>query len=118
MVRTAASSFTIKANNYIRLDDGYFVLSGSQTAYLTGLIEGGYFQLKLGDDWEVVTDVSQYQINYYDAAKAKAATGYEFAGGNWTVITVTAMIPEAGTTALLLTGAAGCLAFRRGHRKR
>ncbi len=120
MFRSVATSFLYTENNYIRLDNGYFVLRGNQVAKFTTLIEEGYFQLKKGDEWVVETNPDHFTITHYaSAADAAAATGYSFANvnGGWTVITGTALIPEAGSTILLLTGTASYLLFRRGRRK-
>lgn len=96
-------------DNFLRINWGYVALFGDQVSEVNSLIAGGNFQIWDGSGWEVSTDLSDFDVAYYDTnAAANTFSGYDGLGG-YTIVTA---IPEPATWAMLAL-AAGVIAWRR-----
>lgn len=89
--------------NFIRLDDGYVAMWGSQISSINSLISNGNFQVWNGTAWVTSTNVNDFTFGYFATdAEALAFTGREGLG-NYTI--VSNAVPEPSTWALLGLGA-------------
>lgn len=90
-------------DNYLRLDGGYFAWQGNNTSNVSGLLSGGFIQVWDGLDWVDADGSFLFDFGYFATdAEALDFTGYNGLGG-YTILTT---VPEPGTWALLVLGAA------------
>lgn len=100
-------------DNYLRIDGGYVALFGDQVANITSFITGSRLQVWNGTDWMTSTDTAHFSYAYYATeSAAQTFSGYSGLAG-YTILTA---VPEPGTAALALLGAATALLARR-HRQ-